>query len=327
MSARRVVLWVVIVVVLIGIPTTVLILLRRHRVPISLRGAVIIRDVDPNKEVPISDVEITVTSGTNAETTRSDSSGFFSIRLLNTIRRGYPITMTFRHPNYRPLDIKEHVGDRLYIAKMVPLSQSAPPPDTPRTRVGNVRVRYLIKTSTTVNIGSAVKTFQVVNTGNVPCNGVNPCSPDGKWKAAIGEASLDAGPGNEFHSVRVTCIAGPCPFTKIETDRFSQGGQNIMVAARNWSDTTTFLFEAEVFHPMVSDVAHQSYPVIFGQALSFTLPSTAQGVSIQADLNGTTIIFPLGPALRLSWAECTARVNPDQTKVYRCQLKRGYQFS
>ena len=52
-----------------------------------------------------------------------------------------------------------------------------------------------------------------------------------------------------------------------------------MVSARDWSDTTTFLLEAEVFHPMVSQVVHESYPVIFGDGLNFTLPSSAEGVS------------------------------------------------
>ena len=100
----------------------------------------------------------------------------------------------------------------------------------------------------------------------------------------------------------------------------------ITVSARNWSDTTTFLLEAEVVHPMVSQIVHESYPVIFGQGLNFTLPSSAEGVSIEAELDGQMIIFPLGPALFLSWANCNARVNPDQTRVYRCDLKPGYQF-
>jgi hypothetical protein len=43
-------------------------------------------------------------------------------------------------------------------------------------------------------------------------------------------------------------------------------------------------------------------------------------------LNGTAIVFPLGPNLFLSWADCNARVNADQTKVYRCELKPGYRF-
>ena len=100
----------------------------------------------------------------------------------------------------------------------------------------------------------------------------------------------------------------------------------ITVSARDWSDTATFLLEAEVVHPMVSQIVHESYPVIFGEGLNFTLPSTAEGVSIEAELDGQMIVFPLGPELFLSWASCNARVNPDQTKVYRCDLKPGYRF-
>ncbi|MGA7907678.1 MAG: hypothetical protein WCA16_09760, partial [Candidatus Sulfotelmatobacter sp.] len=214
----------------------------------------------------------------------------------------------------------------LYVVHMIPLSTGAPPSNRPVVSVANVRVRYSIRAMTELNVGSAVKTFQVENKGNVPCKGRRPCSPDGKWRAAIASASLDAGSGNEFQNARASCIAGPCPFTRIESDHFSQGGQTITVSARDWSDTATFLLEAEVFHPMVSQVVHESYPVIFGEGLNFTLPSTAEGVSIEGDLDGQTIIFPLGPALFLSWASCNARVNPDQTRVYRCELKPGYRF-
>jgi hypothetical protein len=49
-------------------------------------------------------------------------------------------------------------------------------------------------------------------------------------------------------------------------------------------------------------------------------------VSIEAEVNGTTIVFPLGPALYLSWANCQVAVNQDQTKVYRCELNPGYRF-
>jgi hypothetical protein len=73
-------------------------------------------------------------------------------------------------------------------------------------------------------------------------------------------------------------------------------------------------------------MVHHSYPVVFGRALNFTLPSESEGVSIEADIERSTIIFPLGPALHLSWADCNARVNPDRTKVYRCELKPGYRF-
>ena len=139
-------------------------------------------------------------------------------------------------------------------------------------------------------------------------------------------AKLDAGEGNEFRNARTSCIAGPCPFTKIEDEDLAQAGRALTVSARNWSDTATFLLEAEVFHPMISDLVRTSYPVIFGQALNFTMPGSAEGVTIQAEINGESITFPLGPNLYLSWADCNARVNKDQTKVYRCELKAGYRF-
>jgi hypothetical protein len=88
-----------------------------------------------------------------------------------------------------------------------------------------------------------------------------------------------------------------------------------------------FLVEAEVVHPMVSNAVRESYPVIFGRALNFTLPADAEGISIQAELNGETIIFPLGPDLLMSWADCNTRAIGDgNARVYRCELKPGYTF-
>jgi len=68
--------------------------------------------------------------------------------------------------------------------------------------------------------------------------------------------------------------------------------------------------------------------VIFGQTLNFTLPPTQEGVSIEADMDGTPMVFPLGPDLALSWATCTSRSNREgeHSTVYRCELKPGYNF-
>jgi hypothetical protein len=323
---KKIGLWSATFAVLLGGLAILIFFYVPHRKPLRIKGAVIVQDEDPRKRVPIADVGIIAVSDVDIVTARSDSSGFFTVQLPASVRRGRAITLQFRHRAYKPLDLHQYVADTLYIAPMVPLAPSSPTPTRPTTTVANLRVRYSIKAMTTLNIGSAVKTFLVQNTGNLPCKGQAPCSPDGRWKATIGSASLDAGPGNEFRNVRVSCIAGPCPFTKIETDGFSRGGQKITVAARDWSDTATFLIEAEVFHPMVSEVVHESHPVIFGRGLNFTLPATAEGVCIQADVAGQTIIFPLGPALFLSWANCDATGNRDQTKAYRCELKPEYQF-
>jgi hypothetical protein len=299
----------------------------KRRQPVSLRGAVIVQEADPRKELPIADVDITASNSLGVTHAKSDSSGFFSVTLSSGIRRRQPIALQFRHPDYLPLDIKEYVSDKLYVTRLVPIRREIrQEPNQQQVVVTNVLARYSVKSGTTVNVGSAVRTFQVVNMGNIPCKGQQPCSPDGKWKASVGGLTLDAGDNNEFRNVRASCIAGPCPFTKIENDAFLRGGRTISVSVRNWSDTTTFLVEAEVFHPMVGDIVRRSYPVIFGQALNFTLPGTAEGVSIEADLNGSTIIFPLGPHLILSWADCNARLTHDQAKVYRCELKPGYRF-
>ena len=94
----------------------------------------------------------------------------------------------------------------------------------------------------------------------------------------------------------------------------------------DWSDTTTFLLQAEVFRPGVGDVVRESYPVIFGRAMNFTLPAAAKGPSVEAEMNGSRIVFALGPTSILSWADCHVTVDKNQTKAYRCELKPGYRF-
>lgn len=298
-----------------------------RRKPVTLQGAVITQDADPQKELPIANVLVSTTSDMAATSAMSDVSGLFRLTLFTPIRRGEPITIKFTRSGYVPYELKDYVSDKLYVVRMDPLQKEVRAPNTrPRIPIGNVLVKYSVKDTSSANIGSAVKTFVVKNTGNELCNGRSPCSPDGKWKAAEGSVSLDAGEGNLFQNVRASCIAGPCPFTKVEGDLEQQHQRNITVSALNWSDTAMFLVEAEVVHPMVSNAVRESYPVIFGRALNFSLPAAAEGVSIQAELNGETIVFPLGPDLLMSWADCEARVGNDQTRVYRCELKPGYAF-
>ncbi len=325
-GGRKLMVWAGVIVAVAAIVASVL-LIRPHTRPMALSGAVMRQDGDPKKELPLADV--TVSAVSNASVIgqgKSDASGFFSIALRTRLWIGRSVMLQFRHADYQPLDLRDYIGDKVYLAKMVPIPYEASPAKRPDVVVSNIQVRYSIKTTTTANVGSAVQAFEVPNVANVPCAKQLPCSPDGKWRAAMGSKTLDAGENNEFRNARTSCIAGPCPFTKIEDEDLSQNSRMLKVSARNWSDTATFLVEAEVVHPMVSDMIRTSYPVTFGQALNFTMPGAAEGITILAEVNGEAIVYPLGPNLYLSWADCNARVNKDQTKVYRCELKSGYRF-
>lgn len=298
-----------------------------RRRAVILSGAVLKQDPDTRRQSPIAGAEISAADKMAEGETKSDFAGFFKLTLNRSVRRGQPITLHFRHSDYQPLDVTEIVGDPLTIVRMVPLHPDYETASSAQeTLLSNVFIRYSTENTAPVNIGTGVKTFQVQNIGNVPCSHRPPCSPDGKWKAAIGSASLDAGGGNVFGNARLSCISGPCPFTKVETDGFSHGGHTIQVSVRDWSDTTTFLLQAEVFHSEASDMIRDTYPVIFGRSLNFTLPAAAEGPTIEAEMNGTNMVFPLGPNPVLSWADCNVRVEKDEAKIYRCELRPGYRF-
>jgi hypothetical protein len=303
----------------------------RRMVPIE--GAVIQRGADPQNELPIADVVITASDGLTSTTTTSDAAGHFKLIMQRGVLSGDPVEVALRHPDYEPLGFEVETGrlmipDKLYVEAMVPLPPRTPAKFGKETVVSNIRVRYTLNSRTETNVGSAVKTFQVVNQGNVPCNGHPPCSPDKKWKAATASAKLDAGTDNFFSNIRASCIAGPCPFTRIDSSGFVQGGRNISVSATDWSDTATFLLEAEVYHSAIRSNVRELYPVIFGRTLNFTLPPTQEGVSLEAEVDGAPMVFPLSPSLYLSWANCTVRTDTEKEKttVYRCELKPGFRF-
>ena|ERR1700719_2928293 len=325
MSKRKTItIWAVVAFIVFAAILAVALLHRRQ--PVTLRGAVLRDDKDPNKQLPLTNVEITATNALGSGSSRSEPTGFFSLTLPKGLRRRQQVVLQFRHKDYQPLDWNDFISDKIFIAHMVPIIRDTSPDVRPRSVISNPRIRYSVKATTEANIGNAVKTFQVINTGNTPCNKKPPCSPDSKWKATVASWSLDAGEGNEFRSPRVSCIAGPCPFTKVDVEGLTTDHQHFRVQARDWSDTTTFLLEAEVVHPMTSDMIRETHPVIFGRALNFSLPASAEGPSVEAEIDGEEIIFPLGPNLALRWANCHMGVDKDRSRTYRCELTPGYQF-
>ncbi|MGB7437876.1 MAG: hypothetical protein WBW49_20860, partial [Candidatus Acidiferrum sp.] len=211
---RKVTILALILVGLAGAFITVKAVIRLHRKlhqPIVLRGAVIKQDYDTRKQSPIANVDISSVDGLALHDTKSDFSGGFTLLLRPGVKMGEPIRLAFRDPDFRPLNLTEPVSNELYVVRMLPLHGEVEAAlNEAEIKVSNILVRYSTEIMRTENIGSAVKTFQVANSGNVPCNNQLPCSPDKKWKASVGSASLDAGEGNVFRDARVTCIAGPC---------------------------------------------------------------------------------------------------------------------
>ena len=322
---QKIAIWAAVAIV-VGALAGVITIKRSRFVEIRvLTGTVLTQDENVNRQVPIPNAEIRMAGGPAESSSKSDSAGLFVVRLPRGIFPGRSITLQFRHMGYQPLDFRTRAGDQLYIIRMQPIPRD-PKGETPEVGVSNIRVRYTVPSTNIVNVGSTVKTFQVVNTGNVPCDQRGPCSPDGKWKATVASASLEAGDDNEFQGVRVSCIAGPCAFTKIEVDRFSTGGRKASVSVRNWSDTVSFLMEGEVVHNTVNDMVRVAYPVIFDQAMDFTLAATAKGPSIEAEINKADIVYPLGPTLTLPWAKCSITIVAGGAKLYRCEIMPGYRF-
>jgi hypothetical protein len=335
LKRKKPVVWISVAIA--GTILAALLLIRLHHWrPRSLviQGAVIRSDDDVRKESPISGASITASDGVTTRSTQSDASGYFNITFPETVWPGQVLHLTFQRDEYHPLELQLHTGLRLaskalHVAALVPIeAREIPSPKKQLGVVSNIRVRYTVNSQTEENVGSAVRTFQVVNKPNVLCNAQAPCSPDGNWKASSGSVTLDAGPENQFRNARASCIAGPCPFTRIDSSGFVNGGRTITASAVDWSNTATFLLEAEVFRTAMSSRVRMLYPVAFGQSLHFTLPPTEEGVSVEADVDGVPMVFPLGPDLYLSWATCTVRNNsePEKTAVYRCELKPGYQF-
>lgn len=293
----------------------------------TVTGAVLAADSDPRKQLPIPNVEIVGNVRGVTVSTRSDASGFFRLTWPDALWYGQAVVLQFRQPGYQPLVMTEPLTHDLFIARMEPVAAARPvAAGAHETTLTNLRVRYLVKSTNTTDVGSMADTFVVVSTGNNACRGRATCSPDGRWAASLGSFHKDAGPGQEFRNARVSCVAGPCPFTRIESDAFSRGGQQIGGTVLAWSDTVTFLVEADVVRTALSDMIRESYPAIFGRTFTFTLPPGGEGPSILAEADGSDIVYPLGPSLVLTWATCNLQTTADRSKLFSCTLKPGYRF-
>ena len=329
---RRRILTILITLAVLGLAaalTLVLVQRSRPRQPLHLVGVVLRDDPDPSKQTPVPGATIEAVNGNRTVATQSDAAGFFRIDFEPSWERDRRMALTFNREGYQSFESGGWRNGQICVARMAPIERLEPPVVSKHeaVKIGNVRVRYSNKSTTTTNVGSIAKPFQAQNHGSLPCDGSPTCSPDGKWRATLNSQVFDAGAGNEFRNARLSCIAGPCPFSKVTSENLQQPGRVIRLSVLNWSDTVTYFLEAEVAHTAVANIIRYLYPFITGPAMNFTLPSGSEGPSIEADLGGSEIVFPLGPALRLSWATCSATPSAaDHTTQFRCELKNGYEF-
>ena len=328
---------VLLVVSLMLLATALLLFIRRDSgiAFFTLQGVVLRQDKDLRGQQPVANVAMQLQMASRTFDATTDAQGYFHIPLHRVVLPGTRLLLTLTHPGFQPQQLPIVVSLRssrnplriLFLRESVADSQNHPS-TTASVRMTNIRVRYVENGSTETNIGSISRTFEIANHGNVPCKGHPPCSPDGQWKATIGKIQLDAGPGNAFQQIRISCIAGPCPFTRIDSPHEEKSGRMLSARVTNWSDTVAILVEAEVYHQSVSSAVHHLFPVLFERTLSFTLPANEEGVSLEAEMNGTEMVFPLGPEGEMSWASCVERdsESADQARVYHCELKPGYSF-
>ena len=147
-------------------------------------------------------------------------------------------------------------------------------------------------------------------------------------KAAIGEASSGCGGGQRIsrRSCFVHCRA--VPLHQNRRRRLFRGRPQSFARldSRLVRFNPPFVLQAEVFHLQVNDLVRQYYPTIIGRTVNFSLPAGASGLTVEAELNGTDIEFPLGPQPVLSWADCKVSVSRDRAAAYRCELKPWCRF-
>src|ERR1700678_3902916 len=111
--ARKSSLWILLALVA-GLICVGLFFRRQHLKPLTITGAITVQDADPRKQLPLASVEVSLAKKAgqnnedqnNADETqaKSDSNGFFSLQLPKGLRRGQPLTLMFRHPDYHPID-------------------------------------------------------------------------------------------------------------------------------------------------------------------------------------------------------------------------------
>src|SRR5437867_3507661 len=124
MTRNRKIAAFLVALVVLGGPLTAAraIIGRRHRArPLALAGAVLKETKDPRTQSPIANVEISSPEGLLEKDVKSDFSGTYRLTFHPGVKLGQPVQLTFRHPDFQPLDVTEILTDRLDVVRLTSL--------------------------------------------------------------------------------------------------------------------------------------------------------------------------------------------------------------
>ncbi len=229
------------------------------------------------------------------------------------------VNLSFRDSDYHPLDLRFLVGLRsslkkLTVAELEPVAQPSGAVGKPSV-VSNIRIRYSVNYRAKQIFAPVWRPFKLsiretcrasnniraLRTGSgrhprvrlrwtlAPITNSATCA----HRAFPGRAHLlGSTPADiraEAASLRPRRSIGPIPQRSSWKPKFS--------------------------HYTTDSNVRESYPVIYGRVMHFTLPSNQEGVSIEAEIDGSPMVFPPGPDLYTSWATCSCRRR--RGKLYR----------
>ena len=145
---RKILVWNVVLMLLLGVAALTLRLTRINRrppiLPVSISGAVLTAESDPRKQTPVAGATVTLKGGQLTAETKSDSAGHFAVTLLPGVEPHQPVTLVFTQAEHKPVEITEIPRDQLYIVRMEPLVRARPSnPEQPKAQgkaVGEMRL-------------------------------------------------------------------------------------------------------------------------------------------------------------------------------------------
>lgn len=79
------------------------------------------------------------------------------------------------------------------------------------------------------------------------CDGRSPCSPDGKWFAAITTVQVDASTDTELRNPVVSCSGNYCPWLKVLSTGISADGKHATAQVLTWSGPVVVTLTTEVW--------------------------------------------------------------------------------